>query len=118
MRRANSQQIASMAGVSRSVVSKVINGSADRYGIAAKAQERLRTAIRHYGYTPDMTLRNMFLKQRELVKVDGVAPDPARVKAAVEPGINPQASKSRPSPSRLTRPLRWPRSQPSSTPAW
>lgn len=55
MKRTTSFQMAAMAGVSRSVVSKVVNGSAARYGIAAKTQERVRAAIRQTGYTPNMT---------------------------------------------------------------
>ena len=61
MTRINSYGVARQAGVSRSVVSKVINGSADKYQIARSTQERVMAVVRQTGYTPDLTLRNMFL---------------------------------------------------------
>ena len=84
---ANSYDIARAARVSRTVVSLVINGRADRYQIARATQERVRSAINQYGYTPNMTLRNMFLKRREMVKAGGGTADPGQMKAAVEPGL-------------------------------
>ena len=42
--RVNSYDVARAAKVSRAVVSAVVNGKADRYGISAKTQERVREA--------------------------------------------------------------------------
>jgi len=43
------------------VVSLVLNGRADRYGISKKTQEKVRAAIRQAGYTPNLAIRNLFL---------------------------------------------------------
>lgn len=49
MSRVKSYEVAKRAGVSRSVVSKIINGSTDRCRIARGTRERVRTAIRETG---------------------------------------------------------------------
>jgi len=59
--RVNSYAVAKAAGVSRSVVSLVIHGAADRHNITKETQERVRQAIQRLGYTPDLSVRNMFL---------------------------------------------------------
>ncbi|MBA4389151.1 MAG: hypothetical protein C0404_14355, partial [Verrucomicrobia bacterium] len=64
MKQINSYEVARRANVSRTVVSKVVNGSADKYRISRETQERVRAAIRDTGYTPDMIIRDMFLKRR------------------------------------------------------
>ena len=86
--RINCYDITRAAGVSQTVVSLVINGKADKYRIAKATQERVRAAISQYGYTPDMTLRNMFLKRRQAIEIGGAAADPAGLKAAIEPALN------------------------------
>ena len=43
--RPTAAAVAKATGVSRTVVSYVIHGKADRYGIAARTQERVRSAI-------------------------------------------------------------------------
>ena len=45
----NNYDVARTAGVSRTVVSLVLNGKADRYGIARKTQDRVRAVIRQTG---------------------------------------------------------------------
>jgi LacI family transcriptional regulator len=57
----NSYAVARAAGVSRSVVSCVIRGIADRHRIAKATQDRVWEAVRRLGYTPDQSVRNMFL---------------------------------------------------------
>lgn len=81
----NSYDVARAAGVSRTVVSLVLNGKADRYGIAKATQERVRAAIRRTGYVPNMFVRELFLKRREAVGVGqpGATPDPVKVSAVV-----------------------------------
>jgi len=43
--------VARAAKVSRTVVSLVLNGRADKYGIARKTQDRVRAVIRQTGYS-------------------------------------------------------------------
>jgi len=83
----NSYDIGRSAGVSRSVVSLVINGKADRYRISRETQERVRAAVSEHGYTPKMSVRDMFLKRREAIEI-GATADPAGLKAAVEPALS------------------------------
>lgn len=73
-KRVNSYEVARTAGVSRTVVSLVINGKADRYGIAKKTQEKVMAAVRDTGYTPNMTIRDMFLGKRDIIGVGGAVP--------------------------------------------
>jgi len=86
--RPNSYDVARAAGVSRSVVSMVLNGSADKYRISKATQERVRAAISQYGYTPNMSVRDMFMKRRKAIEVGGAADDVASLKAAVEPALS------------------------------
>ena len=65
----NSYYIGRLAGVSRTVVSLVLNGKADKYRIARETQERVRKAAMETGYTPNMAIRNLFLKRREAISV-------------------------------------------------
>jgi len=90
--RVNCYDITRAAGVSQTVVSLVFNGKADKYRISKATQERVRAAIRQYGYTPSMSVRDMFLKRRKAIEIDGAATDPAGLKAAVEPGLNAAGS--------------------------
>ena len=82
----NSYDVARDAGVSRTVVSLVVNGKADRYGIARETQECVRAAVRKTGYTPNMIIRDMFLKRRELIGVGGTA-DMVSVTEAIKPAL-------------------------------
>ena len=68
-RRANTYHIGRLAGVSRTVVSLVLNGKADKYRIARETQERVRRVVSETGYTPNMAIRDMFLKRREAIGV-------------------------------------------------
>ena len=82
----NSYQVARKAGVSRAVVSYVYHGKADQHGITRETQERVRAAIRETGYTPNLFIRDLFLKRRELVAVGGTAA-PETVSAVVTPAL-------------------------------
>jgi hypothetical protein len=68
-KRPNSYYIGRLAGVSRTVVSLVLNGKADKYRIARETQERVRRAVSETGYTPNVAIRDMFLKRREAISV-------------------------------------------------
>ena len=77
----NSYDVGRAAGVSRTAVSLVINGHADRYGIAKATQARVLSAVQALGYTPNMTLRNICLNNRELIAAGAnlqATPDPTR----------------------------------------
>lgn len=85
-KRINIYDVARAAGTSKTVVSLVINGKADKYRIARETQERVRAAVRQTGYTPNMTLRNMFLKRSELIGIAG-ASDPVSLSTVVAPAL-------------------------------
>jgi LacI family transcriptional regulator len=50
------KQIAKLAGVSRSTVSRVIN---NRPGVRPQTRERVLIIIREYGYEPDPVARSL-----------------------------------------------------------
>ena len=87
--RPNSYDVARIAGVSRAVVSLVFNGKADKFRITKKTQERVRAAIRQTGYIPNMFIRDLFLKRREVIGVGGgkTTPDPVSLRAVIEPPL-------------------------------
>ncbi|MGX9418210.1 catabolite repressor/activator [Vibrio sp. WJH972] len=47
------EEIAKLAGVSKTTASYVINGKADKYRIAEKTQERVMEVVEQYNYRPD-----------------------------------------------------------------
>lgn len=55
----NAYDVGRAAGVSRTTVSLVVNGLADKYRIPRRTQERVLAAIRQTGYTPNMAIKNM-----------------------------------------------------------
>ena len=74
------------AGVSRTVVSLVVNGQADKYGISKQTQEKVRAAIARLGYTPDLSLRNLFLgRGAEFIVAAASRMDTATLIAALGP---------------------------------
>ena len=89
MKRVNAYDVAKQAGVSTAVVSQVLHGSADKYRIARKTQDRVRAVIRQTGYVPNLFIRDLFLKRREIIGVgaDGKTPPPAQVSAVVTPSL-------------------------------
>ena len=50
------EQIAKLAGVSRTTASRVINGLS---GVRASTRERVLQVIKEYGYQPDPTARSL-----------------------------------------------------------
>ena len=88
-RRVNSYDVARAAGVSRTVVSLVINGRADKYGIARKTREKVLAAVSQLGYTPNMIIRDMFLKRREVIGIGGdtATPDTATLTNVIKPAL-------------------------------
>ena len=52
----NSEEIARLAGVSRSTVSRVINGYSN---VPPKTKEKVERVIREYGYIPNTSARNL-----------------------------------------------------------
>lgn len=55
-RMINSEKIAELAGVSRSTVSRVINGYTN---VPPKTKEKVERVIREYGYVPNSSARNL-----------------------------------------------------------
>jgi len=86
-KRLNLYDIARAAGTTRTVVSLVINGKADKYRIARNTQEKVRAVVRQTGYTPNLFIRDLFLKRRDLVGVQG-AGSPETVSAVVTPALS------------------------------
>ena len=76
-----------MAGVSRTVVSKVYHGKGDQHQIARKTQERVRAVIRETGYTPNYFIRDLFLQRREAVVVGGAGGVPEKVSAVLNSAV-------------------------------
>jgi DNA-binding LacI/PurR family transcriptional regulator len=83
----NIEDIAATAGVSRTVVSLVINGKADKYHIASETQERVRAVIRQTGYVPDRSVHDIFRKHREVAGAEGAAA-PQKVSDVVTPTLS------------------------------
>ncbi|MEI6516339.1 MAG: LacI family DNA-binding transcriptional regulator, partial [bacterium] len=67
-------EVAKAAGVSKTTVSRVLNGKLDRFRIGRDAQERVRAVARQMGYQPDPIARNVALGK-------GAPPRPPRVTA-------------------------------------
>ena len=53
------EDIAKLAGVSKTAVSAVINGKADKYRISKKTQEHIKEIIEKYDYTPNQVARSL-----------------------------------------------------------
>jgi DNA-binding LacI/PurR family transcriptional regulator len=70
--RPTAAAVAKTAGVSKTVVSLVVNGKADRYGIATATQDRVRKAIARMDYTPNHAIRNMFLNHQPGIDLDAI----------------------------------------------
>ena len=72
------------------MVSAVVNGNADRYGIARRTQDRIRAAINQLGYRPNLSIRNLFLNRRQELDGhtgSGQTPDPLKIKAVIEAAL-------------------------------
>lgn len=54
-----SQDVARLAGVSKTAVSLVLNGCADRHGLSEATQSRVRLAAEALGYTPNHAARSL-----------------------------------------------------------
>ena len=59
--RVNSYEVGRAAGVSRCVVATVINGKAEKNRIPRATQQRVMAAVARLGYTPNRSLRDLFL---------------------------------------------------------
>ncbi|WP_367566265.1 LacI family DNA-binding transcriptional regulator [Lacrimispora sp.] len=60
----NSEEIAKLAGVSRSTVSRVINGYSN---VPPETKERVEQVIREYGYVPNTSARNLAGKPSNVI---------------------------------------------------
>jgi hypothetical protein len=81
--------IAFAAGVSRTTVSMILNGKADRYRISASTRQRVEAIAAQSGYQPNQTARNMRMGRGTLVGLilpDGEgSPDVGELIAGLEP---------------------------------
>ncbi|MCI9890074.1 LacI family DNA-binding transcriptional regulator [Micrococcales bacterium 31B] len=75
--KATAKDVATLAGVSRTAVSMVINGSADG-NIAPDKQERIRAAMAELNYTPNTVARNLRSQSTQSLGVisDAIASSP------------------------------------------
>jgi DNA-binding LacI/PurR family transcriptional regulator len=84
--RPTAATVAKAVGVSKTVVSLVASGKADRYGIATATQHRVREAITGTGYTPNRAIRNMFLNHHPGIDLDVVSRmEPDQILATLQP---------------------------------
>ena len=60
----NSEEIAKLAGVSRSTVSRVVNGYTN---VPPETKERVEQIIREYGYIPNTSARNLAGKPSNVI---------------------------------------------------
>jgi DNA-binding LacI/PurR family transcriptional regulator len=91
--------VARTAKVSKTVVSLVATGKADRYGIATATQERVRDAMAKTGYVPNHAIRNMFLNRHpgiDLAAVSRMETD--RLLATLEPILAEKGYRLEPAP--------------------
>jgi len=57
--RVTLNDIAKKVGVSKTLVSLVVNGKAEEYGISRQTCDRVMAAVREYGYNPNQTARSL-----------------------------------------------------------
>jgi DNA-binding LacI/PurR family transcriptional regulator len=67
MKAPRQSDVARLAGVSQSAVSRVVSGDLDR--IPVETQERIRAAVRELGYVPNAAARNLRNKRNRLLGV-------------------------------------------------
>ncbi|TDW54527.1 LacI family DNA-binding transcriptional regulator [Kribbella pratensis] len=67
MKAPRQSDVARLAGVSQSAVSRVVSGDIDR--IPAETQERIRAAVKELGYVPNAAARNLRNKRNRLLGV-------------------------------------------------
>lgn len=64
---ATSQDVAELAGVSRTAVSLIMNGRAERHGLSEATQLRVRMAARSLGYTPNHVARSLRRQRTNII---------------------------------------------------
>jgi LacI family sucrose operon transcriptional repressor len=67
------QEIAKLAGVSKTTVSAVLNNRGDQYGISPETQRKIRDIAQKFHYTPDNMARGLRLKKTQTIGI--VVPD-------------------------------------------
>ena len=64
---ATSQDVARLAGVSKTAVSLVLNGRGSRHGLSAATQDRVRIAAEALGYTPNHAARSLRRQRTNII---------------------------------------------------
>lgn len=73
MKKISLQEIARLAGVSKTTVSVVLNNRGEQYGISAKTQRRVREIAQRFNYAPNKMARGLRLKKTQTIGL--VVPD-------------------------------------------
>ncbi|MCL3863193.1 LacI family DNA-binding transcriptional regulator [Actinotalea sp. K2] len=71
--RANLEDVASVAGVSRATVSRVVNGWAS---VAPELRERVERAVTELGYVPNSAARTLVTRRTDTIALVASEPDP------------------------------------------
>lgn len=67
IKRFNIEELAKKIGVSKTLVSFVINNKADKYGVSKATQRRVVAAIKKWGFQPSSSARMLRLKRSNLI---------------------------------------------------
>lgn len=72
VRRANLEDVAAEAGVSRATVSRVVNGLAS---VAPELRERVEKAVEELGYVPNRAARSLMTRRSDSIALVALEPD-------------------------------------------
>jgi LacI family repressor for deo operon, udp, cdd, tsx, nupC, and nupG len=67
LQAATSQDVAQLAGVSRTAVSLIMNGRGERHGLSEATQRRVRMAAESRGYTPNHVARSLRRQRTNII---------------------------------------------------
>ena len=73
MKKISLQEIARLAGVSKTTVSVVLNNRGEQYGISAETQQRVKEIAKRFNYAPNKMARGLRLKKTQTIGL--VIPD-------------------------------------------
>src|SRR4051812_36274458 len=67
MKKYNIEELAKKIGVSKTLVSFVLNNKADKYGVSKATQKKVLAAIKKLGFQPSSSARMLRLKRSNLI---------------------------------------------------
>ena len=73
MKKVSLQDIAKLAGVSKTTVSAVLNDRSEQYGISLKTQENVKEIVQRFNYSPNKMARGLRMKKTQTIGL--VLPD-------------------------------------------